>query len=139
MKHMFDPEDAKTDISFYDDLKEEIEAEVKKLGPVNNVKIFERNPEGVVAVKFSEQWAAEKCIQVMNGRFFGGKKIEVDFYDGWTDYYVPEKEEDQAARDKRWEEFLTGEKDISKRDPTTEPGSTDNNNAAKDEDSPHDD
>ena len=39
------------------------------------VTVFDRNPEGVVAVKFKQSAAAEDCIRVMNNRFFGGTKI----------------------------------------------------------------
>jgi hypothetical protein len=39
-------------------------------------------------VKFSDHWAAERCIEKLNGRFFGGKTISAEFYDGWTDYEV---------------------------------------------------
>jgi len=47
----------------------------------------------------------------MNGRFFDGRQLTAEFYDGYTDYYVPEKEEDRIARDKEWEKFLLEQED----------------------------
>lgn len=63
IKHMFDPADGRSDVFFYDNLKQEIEPELNKMGTVESVKIFERNPEGVVAVKYAAGWGAERCIE----------------------------------------------------------------------------
>jgi hypothetical protein len=77
------------------------------------VTVFDRNPEGVVAVKFKQSAAAEDCIRVMNNRFFGGthtrarthkhifndnllcfllyftgRQIECDFWDNKMNYIV---------------------------------------------------
>jgi len=75
LKHIMDPDEAKADANFYNDLEVEITEEVEKIGEVEKVKVFEQNPEGVVAVKFVEAKAAAKCIEVMNGRFFCRKAI----------------------------------------------------------------
>jgi len=42
---------------------------------VEKVTVFERNPEGVVAVKFKVPASAEQCIGIMNNRFFGGRQV----------------------------------------------------------------
>ena len=51
------------------------------------VTIFERHEEGPVAIKFKEAAHAEECNGLMNGRFFGGRKLSCDFWDG-TNYVV---------------------------------------------------
>lgn len=112
IKHMFDASspEARLDIHFYDDLKSELAEELTdKLGGFEAIKIFERSPDGVVAVKFGSQLEAEKCIKLMDGRFFGGQKLICEFYDGFTDYSVPEPDEDRDARDKEWAKFLGDE------------------------------
>ncbi|EKX31778.1 hypothetical protein GUITHDRAFT_149069, partial [Guillardia theta CCMP2712] len=43
------------------------------------VTIFDRNPEGVVAIKFKQATSAEECIEIFNGRFFGGRKLTCEF------------------------------------------------------------
>jgi len=88
LKNMFDPKDAGENPNFYQELKEDIQAECEKLGPIEKVKVFEGNPEGVVVVIFEEFEPAKKCIEVMNGRWFAGKQIFAAYYDGWTNYKV---------------------------------------------------
>lgn len=39
---------------FYDELRADLESELSKLGTVKNIKIFNYNPEGVVAIKFEK-------------------------------------------------------------------------------------
>jgi len=108
---MFDPMEAKSDPNFYEDLRNDVEQECSKIGPVVSVKIMERNPEGVVAVKFSNAIAASKCIEVMNGRYFGGNKLSADFYDGYSNYFVQETEEDRKEREASWQKWLMGNDD----------------------------
>ena len=38
-----------------------------------NCKVYDNNPLGYVKIKFKEAVAAEKCIEVMNGRYFDKK------------------------------------------------------------------
>jgi len=109
LKHAFDLTEAKDGgIQFFDEVKEDIRAECQKLGDVASVKIFQRNPEGVVAVKFKDHESATKCLQKMNGRWFGGKQLIVQYYDGWTNYDVGEdaSREEEHQRTQDWEEWL---------------------------------
>ena len=87
---------------FFDELKGELLEEFEKLGKVKNLKIFEHNPLGVVAVKYEKPKGALRCVERMNGRFFAGRQLESFFYDGFTDYDVKETE---AQREKRIKEF----------------------------------
>jgi len=82
---------------FYTELKAEIKEEVQKIGDVELVTVFERNPKGVVAVKFKQCEDAAKCLEEFNGRWFAKRQIKASWYDGVTDYYVkpPEGEEDK--------------------------------------------
>jgi len=110
LKHVFRPEQAFGSITFYDELKEEIMEEAKKLGHVESVKVFERSSLGVVAIKFSTSSAAEKCLSLMNGRIFDGNRIAAEYYDGFTNYTVSEKEDEVAARDSNWADWLESDK-----------------------------
>ena len=65
------------------------------------MKIYHTNPEGVVSVKFREEAAAEKCIQLLDKRFFGGRQLSAAMWDGFSSFHVkPVKEalEEQEAR-----------------------------------------
>eukprot|EP01111_Echinosteliopsis_oligospora_P015356 TRINITY_DN6056_c0_g1_i1.p1 TRINITY_DN6056_c0_g1~~TRINITY_DN6056_c0_g1_i1.p1 ORF type:complete len:293 (+),score=94.41 TRINITY_DN6056_c0_g1_i1:264-1142(+) len=106
---LFDPKESYGDENYFNDLKAELTEEFEKFGEVEKVTIFEHNPKGYVVVKYKDNIAASMCVQKMNGRFFAKNKLEADFYDGISDYYVAESEESKAARAKAWEAFLEGE------------------------------
>jgi len=95
---MFSPAEAYDDPEFYTDLKSDIKEEAEKIGEVEVVTVFERNPEGVVAIKFREPSDAEKCLETMNGRYFAKRQLTAEWYDGITNYKVKESEEEQKKR-----------------------------------------
>jgi len=106
IKHMFDVAEAENDPNYYQDLQQEITEEFEKIGEVEKIKVFERNPEGVVAVKFEDASAAARCIEVMNGRFFGGRQLEADYYDQFTNYTVKETDTQQESRIESFGDWL---------------------------------
>lgn len=93
----------------YEGVKEDIMEGCSPNGTVEMVTVFERSIEGAVAVKFATLEACVKCIQVMNGRWYDGRKISAEFYDGVTDYRYKETQKDRAERDKKWQEWLDRE------------------------------
>jgi len=103
---MFDPSEAEGQDDFYEELKVDIGVEIEnKAGPIEKITIFEGNPEGAVAIKFKSSTSAEKCIDIMHGRFFGGKAIECIYFDGVTNYKV-QKEDDNEKRMKEFGDWL---------------------------------
>lgn len=46
------------------DIKQDIRDECSKLGEITNVVLYDKEPEGVVSVRFQEPEAARACIQV---------------------------------------------------------------------------
>uniref|UniRef100_A0A0A9CT17 RRM domain-containing protein n=1 Tax=Arundo donax TaxID=35708 RepID=A0A0A9CT17_ARUDO len=62
-----------------EELLPELEADVReeciKFGPVDNVKICENHPQGIVLVKFKVRKGGAGCIEKMNGRWFCGMQI----------------------------------------------------------------
>jgi HIV Tat-specific factor 1 len=66
IKHLFRPDDFR-DPTFEDELQSDIESECGKFGEFK-CTIFEKHPEGVVSLKYSEGAAAEQCIGAMDGR-----------------------------------------------------------------------
>ncbi|EAL62669.1 RNA-binding region RNP-1 domain-containing protein [Dictyostelium discoideum AX4] len=109
IKNLFSPEEAMVDPNFFNDLQADLEDETHgcgKCGPISSIHIFEYNPDGVVSVKFSEFESAKKCVALMNDRFFGGRKLSADFYDGYSNYYVEETDENKEKRLKKWESYI---------------------------------
>lgn len=99
LKHMFSLEEAQDNEEFYNELKLEIGIECEKqAGPIEKLTVFEGSEVGAVAVKFKDSISATKCIEVMDGRFFGGMKVECDYWDGVTNYKKMDTEEDEQKR-----------------------------------------
>ncbi len=96
-KYMFTPEELLQDPSSQPELEVDVASECGKLGKVERLKLFKHNPDGVISVRFSDKESATKCIELMNGRFFGGRQIEVGLHDGVTNY-ARESEQQQAER-----------------------------------------
>ena len=68
------------------ELQTDILGECMKLGPVEKVTVFPHRPEGAVVIKFKKGFAAKACVDKMNGRFLGGRKLKCEFWDGVTNY-----------------------------------------------------
>lgn len=51
MKHMFHPNELTGQPQAHADLEEDIKEECGKLGPVDKITIYEKNPEGVISVR----------------------------------------------------------------------------------------
>ena len=49
---------------------------------------IQRHPEGVASIGFKEAESAEACVRAMNGRWYGGRRLEVVVWDGVTNYQV---------------------------------------------------
>jgi len=116
IKNLFDPKDPQALApDFYANLKNEIKGEMEKMGPVSSIKIFERNPEGIIAVKYQNGLAAQRCLNIMGGRFFAGRKLDAFFYDGHANYFVEESEEERKKRDELWARWLEGNDEYDER------------------------
>jgi HIV Tat-specific factor 1 len=101
LKRVFHPDEFIEDPELEADLKRDILGEASKLGVVENMKIYRRNPDGVVSIVFKTEVAADACIKLMRGRWFGGRQLEADKWDGVTNHNtkrVQETEEEQMAR-----------------------------------------
>ncbi|XP_027204617.2 RRM1_TatSF1_like and RRM2_TatSF1_like domain-containing protein barc [Dermatophagoides pteronyssinus] len=107
IKNMFDVKTFENDprliLEYKTDIREECE---EKCGPVRKVDIYDRNPEGVATVTFNEFDDADKCVELMNGRFFAGRKLDAKHWDGKTRYKIEETDEEIQKRIRQWDEFL---------------------------------
>lgn len=48
--------------------------------------MFAHRVDGAVVIKFKRGHAAKHCVDKMNGRFLGGRKLTCEFWDGVTNY-----------------------------------------------------
>lgn len=79
---MFTPDEIEKDPAAILDIKEDIREECEKLGEVTNVQLFDKEKDGVVSVRFGNAEASKACLRLMDGRMFGGQKVEAYISDG---------------------------------------------------------
>ncbi|KAL4434883.1 hypothetical protein ABPG74_021222 [Tetrahymena malaccensis] len=104
LKNVFTLKDIEEDENFLEELREEMAKEIESsCGPIQRLKIFEENPEGVIEIKFKNSTDAKTCIDKMNGRYFDERELECFFWDGKTDYKRTSKQIEDD--EKRLEEF----------------------------------
>ncbi|XP_068757063.1 17S U2 SnRNP complex component HTATSF1-like [Montipora capricornis] len=110
-KNVFNVEDFEKNPVLITELRDDIKRECEKFGEVRKVIVFDRNKEGICSVAFTTFEAADACLPVMNGRWFGGRRISAERWDGVTNYKVVETELQREERLNEWEKYLAGELD----------------------------
>ena len=58
------------------------------------------------SVAFKDFDSADLCVARMNGRWYGGKQLEVAQWDGATNYQVEETDQEREQRLQHWQKFL---------------------------------
>ncbi|KAM9847152.1 17S U2 SnRNP complex component HTATSF1 [Aulostomus maculatus] len=106
IRNMFHPSDFEEDPLVLNEYRDDLRTECEKFGGVKKVIIFDRHPDGVASVAFKEPEQADACIQSFNGRWFGGRQLTAQLWDGTTDYQVEETTREREERLKGWSNFL---------------------------------
>ncbi|XP_054450835.1 HIV Tat-specific factor 1-like [Pteronotus mesoamericanus] len=106
IKNMFHPMDFENDPLVLNEIREDLQVECSKFGQIRKLLLFDRHPDGVASVSFRNPEEADYCIQTLNGRWFGGRQITAQAWDGTTDYRVEESTREREERLKGWEAFL---------------------------------
>ncbi|EEB06410.1 U2 snRNP-associated protein Uap2 [Schizosaccharomyces japonicus yFS275] len=115
LKHMFTLEEIEAAPELLIDLKEDITAEAEKCGEVTNVVLYDKEPDGIVMVRFRTTEAADECVRLMEGRFFDGRVVEAFVYDGKTRYQKTGRheelngDENESERLERFSEWIEKE------------------------------
>ncbi|XP_010278734.1 PREDICTED: splicing factor U2AF-associated protein 2 isoform X2 [Nelumbo nucifera] len=98
LRHMFTPAEMRSDADLRSELEADVKEECVKLGPVDLIRVCENHPQGVVLVKFKDRKDAQKCIELMNGRWFGGRQIHASEDDGSVNHALVRDLDEDAAR-----------------------------------------
>lgn len=101
LKNVFDADKAD-----YQLIREDMQEGCEQIGDVEKITVFEGNEHGVVAVKFRSIESCLRCIQVMNGRWYDGRRLSAQIYDGRTDYRHRESDANREERERNWKEWL---------------------------------
>nr|CAB3490839.1 unnamed protein product [Digitaria exilis] len=96
----------KADEELLSELEEDVREECSKFGPVDNVKVCENHPQGVILVKFKDRKDGAKCIEKMNGRWFGGRQIHASEDDGSVNHTLIRDYDAEVSRLDRFGEEL---------------------------------
>ncbi|XP_057801639.1 splicing factor U2AF-associated protein 2-like [Salvia miltiorrhiza] len=109
LRYMFTPAELRADESLRPELEEDVRDECGKLGPLDAVKVCENHPQGVILVKYKDSKDALKCIELMNGRWFGGKQVHACLDDGTVNHTLVRDLEDETDRLEKFGEELENE------------------------------
>ncbi|KAH1037341.1 hypothetical protein GLYMA_20G218800v4 [Glycine max] len=109
LRYMFAPAEMRADENLHLELEEDVKEECTKLGPVDSVKICENHPQGVVLVRFKDRKDAQKCIELMNGRWFGGRQIHASEDDGSVNHALVRDLEEDVIRLEQFGAELEGD------------------------------
>lgn len=99
LKHMFTMEELDEDPAALLEIKEDIREECEKLGEVTNVVLYDLEPEGIVSIKFKRPESAEACVQMMDGRNFGGQRVEAYIPTGRLKFKKSKDNHDDAGEE----------------------------------------
>ncbi|KAG1609010.1 hypothetical protein G6F46_011120 [Rhizopus delemar] len=108
LKNMYTQEELDEDPTLLLELKEDVRDECEKLGEVTNVILYDKSPGGVISVRFKEKESAEACVTLMNNRYFAGRQITAEIFDGKAKYEKSggkQTEEDEEAEKQRLEKY----------------------------------
>ncbi|XP_055914138.1 uncharacterized protein LOC129947559 isoform X2 [Eupeodes corollae] len=106
IKNLFTPELFDKEVQLIIEYQNDLREECSKCGTVRKVVIYDRHAEGVAQVNMADPEQADLVIQMMNGRFFGQRKLTAETWDGKTKYKVAETEEEIQARINKWDKYL---------------------------------
>ncbi|XP_059473465.1 HIV Tat-specific factor 1 homolog [Neocloeon triangulifer] len=106
LKNLFEPSIFDKEVALILEYQEDLREECKKCGDVRKVIIYDRNPDGVAQIFFKDAEEADQCVQLLNNRWFGQRKITAETWDGKTVYKVGETDAEVQQRLQNWDKFL---------------------------------
>lgn len=86
LKNLFEPSLFEREVQLILDYQNDLREECSKCGTVRKVVIYDRHPDGVAQVTMGDPEEADLVLQLMNGRFFGQRKLTAETWDGKTKY-----------------------------------------------------
>jgi HIV Tat-specific factor 1 len=99
VKHAFTLDDLEEDPAAYLDIKDDMREEAEKFGDVTNVTLFDKEPEGILTIRFKDFDAAEKCRDAWNGRSFAFQRLEVTLAEDRPKFKKSNRAEEENSSD----------------------------------------
>lgn len=98
------PPSSRAEPGALDELETDVAGEAERLGEVQKLSIFSKHPEGVITIKYRSAGAAAEALAVFNGRYFGGRRLTCEYWDGVANFKQPSTES-RADEQKRLDDF----------------------------------
>jgi len=118
IKNLFDPLEFSVDPTKILDYSARIRTQCSKFGTITKLVLFDKHEEGICQISFTEASEADLAIEMLHGRLFGKRVMNVTQWDGRTKYKkeTEETKEEEAERLSAWEKYLEGEQDQSDKE-----------------------
>ncbi|GLV39237.1 barricade [Carabus blaptoides fortunei] len=109
VRNLFEPALFDTDVSLILEYQQDLREECGKCGEVKRVVLYDRHPEGVAQISMKEPEEADEVVVLLNGRWFGQRKLSAEIWDGKTKFKIAETDSQISKRIDNWEKFLDEE------------------------------
>lgn len=108
LRNMFTPNEILEDAELIIDIKQDVERKCLELFQCepSRVDIFDKHPEGVISVTFTEASQAESCVEALDNQFYAGRVVKAELWDGKTKYKTKEQDDDEQKRLDKWSEDI---------------------------------
>ncbi|KAF2722842.1 hypothetical protein K431DRAFT_283668 [Polychaeton citri CBS 116435] len=100
LKHMFTLEELEEDSAALLDIKEDVRDECTKFGAVTNVVLYDKEPDGVLTVRFKDAQAARACAAALGKRKFSGFQVEAYISSGDETFMKSSKHDEDTGENR---------------------------------------
>ncbi|KAF1915038.1 hypothetical protein BDU57DRAFT_260653 [Ampelomyces quisqualis] len=99
VKNAFTLKELDEDAAAYLEIKEDMREQGEKYGDVTNVTLYDKEPEGIVSVRFKEFEAAEQFRDVCHGKSFAYRRLEVTIAENKPRFRKSRRGEEEDSSD----------------------------------------
>lgn len=94
------------------EIKEDMRAAAETFGEVTKVVLYDKEPEGILTVRFKEFEQAEAFVQAFNGKGYNHQKLQLAVADDRPKFQKSNNDDDSDVEDnvRRMEAYMNGDK-----------------------------
>ncbi|PNS20963.1 Splicing factor U2AF-associated protein 2 [Sphaceloma murrayae] len=107
VKHMFTLEEMEEEPELLLELPEDIreKAEEEEWGAITTIDVFDKEPDGVVKIRFKDAKSAMRAVMNMDGRIFGGHQLEAYVATKREVYRKSDRDVDEEEEERRLKKY----------------------------------
>lgn len=106
--NMFTLNQIEEDPALVNEIRQDVKEEAENFGQVMDVTVFDKEPRGIITIRFMDSTAARESMKGMNGRIFEGRTVVAMIANGSERFRKSKDQKDPAdenAEGKRLDEF----------------------------------